>query len=780
MKKITLVYFNILAVLSVICQPIFAQTPQIGDNFQGGIVFWLDGNGGGLIAAPSDLPTVAPQYGIGAQWGCSGIVISGADGTAIGTGNQNTIDIVAGCTTTGIAADICANLTLGGYSDWFLPSKDELYEMYLNLHQQGLGGFANSSYWSSTEYNANYAYFRDFSSGWQYYDVKIFLNYNVRAVRAFTSTPGCTDTTACNYDPNATQDDGSCNYGDIFGICGGNNTIQGAIDAATAGDVINIPAGTYPEALTIDKSISLLAASGVVLDVAGFGTGISVLVDVDGVVIDGISITGDTSTGSGITVQPGASNVTISNNTISGMLLPGGGNSSPLSYGILCWGNTTPVNPPTNINITNNSISNVLGSAISLGTNTANVTISGNSFSNIIAVALNATTYLAIGVQAELSDDLDIHNNSYNDLLQANNLVSCTNTTIGNNTYTNSPLMLNSTWPHLVSFNDAPWWNIIYPTSSTDFYQAYYSDTINSAYQGLVQTYAGMGAPIWNTLSSSNPGCTDSLACNYDPQALSDDGSCIYMGATPTQVNCWDVFTFNTSTCSWDTSGSQDPQPTLSCWETATFDSISCAWNVSGTQDPMPTLSCWETATFDSTSCSWVVSGTQVLAEISQSGETLSAMTNPPGLNADWYNIQNEDGNIRIWLMQEDASTFNPTFDCSYFIVVNHEGCTDTSEVYSYGASAARIGSFITSPNPTNGLVEVKFENNNNQFVTLKLIGNKGVILDEFITTEDNLKLDLSKYPSGNYYLHFNSEGAVQGCGLERVQKISTKIILNK
>ena len=194
----------------------------------------------------------------------------------------------------------------------------------------------------------------------------------------------------------------------------------------------------------------------------------------------------------------------------------------------------------------------------------------------------------------------------------------------------------------------------------------------------------------------------------------------------------------------------------------------------------MPTLSCWETATFDSTSCAWVVSGTQVLAEISQSGETLSAMTNPPGLNADWYNIQNEDGNTRIWLMQEDASTFNPTFDCSYFIVVNHEGCTDTSEVYSYGASAARIGSFITSPNPTNGLVEVKFENNKNQFVTLKLIGNKGVVLDEFITTEDNLSLDLSKYPSGNYYLHFNSEGAVQGCGLEKVQKISTKIILNK
>ena len=82
------------------------------------------------------------------------------------------------------------------------------------------------------------------------------------------------------------------------------------------------------------------------------------------------------------------------------------------------------------------------------------------------------------------------------------------------------------------------------------------------------------------------------------------------------------------------------------------------------------------------------------------------------------------------------CSSFTPTFDCSYFIVVSDNGCTDTSEIYSYGENAARIGSFITSPNPTSGLINVKFDNPKNQFVMLELISNNGSKLDEFITIE--------------------------------------------
>jgi hypothetical protein len=170
-----------------------------------------------------------------------------------------------------------------------------------------------------------------------------------------------------------------------------------------------------------------------------------------------------------------------------------------------------------------------------------------------------------------------------------------------------------------------------------------------------------------------------------------------------------------------------------------------------------------------------------LIASITQSGNNLYAVTSPYGIDADWYNIQTEDTIIRIWLMEEGASSFSPTFDCSYFIVIEDEnGCSDTSAIYYYEENAKRIGNIITSPNPTSNIVKAKFDNSKNQNVKLELINSNGIKLDEFFTTYDNLDIDLSKYPSGTYYLYFNSEDAVQGCRLEELQKISSKIILNK
>lgn len=120
----------------------------IGDPYQGGIIFWLDGTGQhGLIAATTDQS---------AKW-------------------LN-------------AVQLCNDLVLGGYSDWYLPSKDELNKLYLN--KTAVGGFVtignSSHYWSSTEKSAGNrnAWNQHFSDGAQHDHSKNSTFY-VRAVRAF-------------------------------------------------------------------------------------------------------------------------------------------------------------------------------------------------------------------------------------------------------------------------------------------------------------------------------------------------------------------------------------------------------------------------------------------------------------------------------------------------------------------------------------------------------------------------------------------------------------------
>ena len=148
----------------------------IGGNVNGGLIFYIDGTGQhGLICSPTD-------QSYGAIWGCSGTGL--ATETGIGFGNQNTLLIVNGCSTSGIAAKICNDLVLNSYSDWFLPSIDELALMYSNLKVNNLGGFAEASYWSSSQSGLHGAWRKDFSNGRQDYPSKTSSFY-VRAVRAF-------------------------------------------------------------------------------------------------------------------------------------------------------------------------------------------------------------------------------------------------------------------------------------------------------------------------------------------------------------------------------------------------------------------------------------------------------------------------------------------------------------------------------------------------------------------------------------------------------------------
>jgi hypothetical protein len=157
------------------------QDSLYGKLYQEGLIFYMDTED--TIPGVEGLVSTLVDQGV-PTWGCHGTVITGADGIAVGTGAQNTIDIEAGCTTPGIAADTCANLVINGYDDWFLPSKDELSLMYQNLHMNGLGNFITGWHWTSTEGNSTGAWYVSFVNGIKGQATKSSV-LRVRAVRAF-------------------------------------------------------------------------------------------------------------------------------------------------------------------------------------------------------------------------------------------------------------------------------------------------------------------------------------------------------------------------------------------------------------------------------------------------------------------------------------------------------------------------------------------------------------------------------------------------------------------
>jgi hypothetical protein len=166
----------------------------IGDTYQGGVVFHLfvEGETGYVAGETHGLIAAVADQSSGIKWYNDSFVTTGAIWTAIGTGAYNTTTIISvqGAPLTSYAAGLARAYPGGGYTDWFLPSKDELNKMYENIGQGNVlglgnvGNFANNYYWSSTEIDVNNAWYQNFGSGYQ---SSLYKNYtpNVRAVRAF-------------------------------------------------------------------------------------------------------------------------------------------------------------------------------------------------------------------------------------------------------------------------------------------------------------------------------------------------------------------------------------------------------------------------------------------------------------------------------------------------------------------------------------------------------------------------------------------------------------------
>lgn len=166
-------------------------TYNIGDSFQGGYIFWLDGTGQhGLIVTKTD-------QSAGATWCNNGVYrYTGTYGDGLYAGEMNTAMIVAtqiaDKPTGSFAAKVCADLiirvaatTIDTWGDWYLPSNYELEKLY-NVRAFCGDNFDGGTYWASNEVNDNNATYLIFgttyaSTGNQ--DKKI--SARVRAIRRF-------------------------------------------------------------------------------------------------------------------------------------------------------------------------------------------------------------------------------------------------------------------------------------------------------------------------------------------------------------------------------------------------------------------------------------------------------------------------------------------------------------------------------------------------------------------------------------------------------------------
>lgn len=267
--------FNKLVYILLI-SPLFAfgQNLQIGDFHQGGFVFYLDSLGKGLLLDVDYLEATYPWIPTDnsvSDWGPNLHYCEGTDYEVIGSGKHNTYVFTNDHPTGDYAANLCSNSNSGGFDDWFLPSKMELWLLMQNLDIvdgaisiYGAVSISDGFHWSSTQLPAT----TDIRRAWGVFPFNFLLNgdpygpieavnskntaHKVRAVRCIdndcsfsgASMFGCTDEIACNYSELATENDGSCFeeeiYYDCDGICINDLDMDGLCDEEDYNDGIGV------------------------------------------------------------------------------------------------------------------------------------------------------------------------------------------------------------------------------------------------------------------------------------------------------------------------------------------------------------------------------------------------------------------------------------------------------------------------------------------------------------------------------------------------------------
>ena len=157
-----------------------AATPQIGDSYGGGVVLYVDGTGQhGLIAAKADLMFDVASNRVVDTNSHDNLTQKLYDNSVT---DKEKFRKKTSYFVTWYFANVAANTFVGGYSDWFLPNKEQLHQIY--LHRTALPGIEDTYYWSSSESGASKAWAQDFTNGEQRDGVKTNGSH-VRPVRFF-------------------------------------------------------------------------------------------------------------------------------------------------------------------------------------------------------------------------------------------------------------------------------------------------------------------------------------------------------------------------------------------------------------------------------------------------------------------------------------------------------------------------------------------------------------------------------------------------------------------
>lgn len=159
---------------------------HVGEIFGGGIVFYVytgdDGTQHGLIVSLTEISQ-------GVAWGKTNLETKATD-QASGAKNTSAILSAGGSKTD--AAGLCDAYQKDTFTDWFLPSVDEMKHLHKSLSEinKALEGTAGAEkiesnfYWTSTENARGSAMGFDFTKGEASMSNKL-RNAAVRAVRAF-------------------------------------------------------------------------------------------------------------------------------------------------------------------------------------------------------------------------------------------------------------------------------------------------------------------------------------------------------------------------------------------------------------------------------------------------------------------------------------------------------------------------------------------------------------------------------------------------------------------